>query len=149
MPGTPLADRPPAPFLREHRLYQTDFLLRRYGFALDEIPFEAGGRLSLAVDPKTAWARVHPERFPVEVNTAEREVLVRVPGIGPASADRILEMRRAGRLHAPEDLRRAGASWRVAAEWLLFDGRRVLADRQLGLWPPSRMGRACAAALPA
>jgi predicted DNA-binding helix-hairpin-helix protein len=121
--GTPLADRPPAPFLREHRLYQMDFLLRSYGFELEEIPFDGGGQLSLEADPKTLWARAHPERFPVEVNQASLEELLRVPGIGPLSAKRILKLREGSRLRQLEALRAAGASHRIAAPFVLLDGR--------------------------
>jgi predicted DNA-binding helix-hairpin-helix protein len=124
-PGTPLAHRPPVPFLREHRLYQADFLLRRYGFALDEISFNEDGFLPLDVDPKTVWARRHAERFPVEVNTASETELLRVPGIGPGSAKRLIAMRRGERLRSVAALRAAGASWRVAAPYLLLAGKRI------------------------
>jgi predicted DNA-binding helix-hairpin-helix protein len=129
IPGTPSAERPPTPFLREHRLYQADFLLRSYGFALDELPFDEAGALPLDVDPKTLWARHHPERFPLEVNQARREDLLRVPGIGPRSAQRLLQMRRQSRLREVGALRAAGAAWKVASPFLLFDGRP--AERQL------------------
>jgi len=132
VPGTPLADRPPVPFVREHRLYQVDFLLRKYGFALDEIEFDPRGALSLDVDPKSAWARRHPERFPVEINTAPLAELVRVPGIGPHSAESIVKMRRTQRLREVAALRAAGASWRVASPFVLLDGRP--AERQLRWW---------------
>lgn len=131
VPGTALADRPPVPFLREHRLYQVDFLLRSYGFALDEIAFDAGGALPLDVDPKSAWARRHPERFPVEVNTAPVSTLLRVPGIGPRSARRIAGVRSRSRLRSVEALGALGVSWRTAAPFLLLDGKP--ASRQLSL----------------
>jgi predicted DNA-binding helix-hairpin-helix protein len=130
--GTALADQAPVPFMREHRLYQTDFLLRSYGFALDEICFDERGGLPLDTDPKTLWANQHPERFPVEVNGATRAELLRVPGIGPRSAKRLLAMRRQQRLRDLEALRVAGASWRIASPYLLLDGRP--AERQLRLW---------------
>ncbi len=130
--GTALADRPPVPFAREHRLYQVDFLLRRYGFAVDELPFDRDGLLPLDADPKAAWARLHPERFPVEINTAPEAELLRVPGIGPASAARILDARRAGRLRDVAALAALGVSHRVAAPHLLLDGRP--AARQLDLF---------------
>lgn len=125
---------PPAPKLREHRLYQADWLLRFYGFRWEELPLE-DGFLPLEVDPKLAWALRHPERFPIEVNRAEREALLRVPGIGPESARRILELRRRERLKAPEQLRALGVVVRRALPFLLVDGR-YLADRSLGraLW---------------
>lgn len=129
--GTPLEGRPPAPYLREHRLYQLDFLLRRYGFALDEIPFDDDGALERDVDPKTA--RRHPERFPLEVNRAEIEELVRVPGIGPRSAESLVRMRREAPIRGLDALRAAGASWRIAASYLLLDGRAPVGGQQLAL----------------
>jgi predicted DNA-binding helix-hairpin-helix protein len=132
VPGTPVADRPPVPFGREHRLYQVDFLLRNYGFSIDEIEFDKAGALSLEVDPKTAWARRHPERFPVEINTAVRDELLRIPGIGPRAAERLEKMRQQSRLRDITALRAAGASWKVASPFVLLDGRP--AERQMNLW---------------
>ena len=131
IPGTPVAERAPIPFEREHRLYQVDFLLRSYGFSLDEICFDEDGALPLHADPKTLWAEKHPERFPVEINKARLQELVRVPGIGPRSAKRLVEMRRQQCLRDVEALRAAGASWRVASPFVLLDGRP--AERQLRL----------------
>lgn len=121
--GTPLQGRSPAPFIREHRLYQMDFLLRSYGFSLDEIPFSGEGQLPQDTDPKTRWAQLHPERFPVEINTADLEELLRVPGIGPRSARRIIQMRRQDPLRDARALKVSGALWRRAAPYLLLNGR--------------------------
>jgi predicted DNA-binding helix-hairpin-helix protein len=132
VPGTPVAERSPVPFAREHRLYQVDFLMRQYGFALEEIEFDPGGALSLEVDPKTAWARRHPERFPIEINTAPLAELVRVPGIGPHSAARIVRLRRMQCLRDMGALREAGAAWKVASPFILLDGKP--AERQLRWW---------------
>lgn len=129
--GTPTEGRAPVPFLREHRLYQADFLMRSYGFALDEIHFDATGALPLDEDPKTVWARNHPERFPVEINQASFADLVRIPGIGPQSAKRLLQMRRHERLRDERVLRAAGASWKIASPFVLLDGKP--AQRQLRL----------------
>src|SRR5262249_15555326 len=94
----------PPPLVREHRLYQADWLMRFYGFAHDEITPE-GGMLALDIDPKLAWALAHRERFPVDLNKAPREVLLRVPGLGLGSVERLLQARRVRRLrHA--DLQR-------------------------------------------
>jgi predicted DNA-binding helix-hairpin-helix protein len=131
IPGTPVAERAPIPFEREHRLYQVDFLLRSYGFALDEIPFDQAGALPLHTDPKTLWAQQHPERFPIEINKADLQELVRVPGIGPRSAKRLLEMRRQHSLRDIAALREAGASWKIASPFVLLDGKP--AERQLRL----------------
>ena len=81
------------PKIREHRLYQADWLLRFYGFTADEIT-EDNGNLNLEYDPKCAWALKHLELFPVEINSAPYEMLVRVPGIGIRCASRIREARK-------------------------------------------------------
>ena len=81
---------------REHRLYQVDWLIRKYGFKADEIPLESNGNLSLATDPKEMWARMHPEFFPVNINKDDKSRLLRVPGIGQIMAERILAMRQSG-----------------------------------------------------
>ena len=83
-----------APLIREHRLYQSDWLMRFYGFAAAELTSVDHPDLSLTEDPKTAWARLHPEFFPIDVNRAPRESLLRVPGIGYKNVDRILSIRR-------------------------------------------------------
>ena len=104
---------------REHRLYQTDFLMRKYGFAADEIGFDDSGNLPLDVDPKEFWARRHPERFPVDVNRAAKTDLLRVPGLGPVAVKRILAARKAGgRVRSLESLGVRGALARKAAAWL-------------------------------
>jgi len=90
------------PLLREHRLYQADWLMRFYGFAADEIAPTAGGMLALEVDPKTAWAVAHPEQFPVDLDRAPREQLLRVPGLGVRAVSRLLMARRARRLRVAD-----------------------------------------------
>jgi len=132
IPRTPLENLAPASPLREHRLYQSDYLFRYYGFALRELVFDGTGNLGIDVDPKMAWARAHPEHFPVEVNRASRRRLLRVPGIGPRSAKRILRMRKQARLRDIRDLRVSGAVASRAAPFVLLDGRRP--PRQLPLW---------------
>ena len=87
-----------APLLREHRLYQADWLLRFYGFTHSEMPTEADGNLPLGMDPKLAWALAHRADYPLDVNRASREQLLRVPGMGVRSVDRILIARRHGAL---------------------------------------------------
>ena len=97
------------PLMREHRLYQADWLMRFYGFAASEIvPDSSGdtsGMLSLDIDPKLAWALAHREQFPVNINTAAREMLLRIPGLGVQSVQRILQARRV-RLVRLDDLLR-------------------------------------------
>ncbi len=93
------------PLVREHRLYQADWLLRFYGFKVEELVPASDPNLSLAIDPKLAWALQHRGIFPVDVNKAPRELLHRVPGLGVRNADRILTARRHCRLHVA-DLKR-------------------------------------------
>ncbi|MEN7530364.1 putative DNA modification/repair radical SAM protein [Cupriavidus sp. 2SB] len=96
---SPIPDSPSAvpsqapPLLREHRLYQADFLLRGYGFRAEEL-FQAGGDLPLDIDPKLAWALAHRESFPVDLNRAPQRLIARVPGIGMRNARRLAELRR-------------------------------------------------------
>jgi predicted DNA-binding helix-hairpin-helix protein len=132
IPNTPLQNQPATPPLREHRLYQSDFLLRQYGFTLQDLIFDSSGNLCMDADPKLAWARAHPEYFPIEVNCASREQLLRVPGIGPRSAARILHMRKLDRLRHIGDLRALGAVTDRAAPFILLDGR--CPPHQLSLW---------------
>jgi putative DNA modification/repair radical SAM protein len=94
-----------APLVREHRLYQADWLMRFYGFAHDEIVPAEGGMLALDVDPKLAWALAHRERFPVDLNTAPRELLLRVPGLGARAVERLLDARRVRQVRS-DDLKR-------------------------------------------
>lgn len=82
------------PLVREHRLYQADWLLRHYGFTADEIIVDGGGGLDLEIDPKLAWALAHREQFPVDLNRAPREALLRVPGLGARNVKRLLAVRR-------------------------------------------------------
>jgi putative DNA modification/repair radical SAM protein len=121
--GTKMEDAPAETPVREHRLYQADFLLRRYDFELDELPFDEQGNLPRDVDPKLAWALRHPERFPVEVMKAEREELLRVPGIGPETAERIVKARKEGTLLTAEDLQRLGVRLKRAAPFLTLRGK--------------------------
>ena len=89
---------------REHRLYQADFLIRKYRWPLEDILFEPDGGLSLHADPKRRWAEAHPEFFPVRLRSADRQSLLRVPGVGPVTADRILRTRAEGILRGLRDV---------------------------------------------
>ena len=119
---------------REHRLYQADWLLRRYGFDLEEILPPDCPSLDPTLDPKTDWALRHPERFPVEVNRADYETLIRVPGIGETSAARIVATRRVAAVR-PEDLRPLGVVTRRAYAFLTC-ARRYLGP---GEFDPGRL----------
>ena len=110
------------PLLREHRLYQADWLLRFYGFRAGELLDESQPDFDPLLDPKCCWALRHPDFFPVEVNRADYEALLRVPGIGVVSAKRILVARRGGALRA-EDLKKLGVVLKRAQYFLTCSGR--------------------------
>ena len=111
------------PLVREHRLYQADWLMRFYGFDHEEIVDDGTGLLRLDVDPKHAWALAHPERFPVDLNQAPRELLLRVPGLGVGSVDRLIAARRLRRVRA-EDLRHMKLPLRRVLPFVIVDGHR-------------------------
>lgn len=110
------------PLLREHRLYQADWLLRFYGFRAEELLDDAHPNFDPMLDPKCYWAVTHPEQFPVEIMTADLERLLRVPGIGPTGARRILSARRTGLLQF-EDLHKMGIVLKRAQFFILCGGR--------------------------
>ena len=123
------------PLLREHRLYQADWLLRYYGFTSDELLDEKHPSFHPLVDPKCGWALNHPELFPVEVNRAPYETLLRVPGIGVKSARRIVTARRQGRLDYGA-LKKLGvvlkrAQYFITCSGKLTDGLRITPDSAL------------------
>ncbi len=106
------------PLVREHRLYQADWLLRFYGFSVDEIVVGADQNLSLEMDPKLAWALAHREFFPLDVNRASREQLLRVPGLGVRNVKRILQVRRHHPLRS-DDLKKLRVAWNRAQVFLI------------------------------
>jgi putative DNA modification/repair radical SAM protein len=121
---SPIPDAPqtlPAiapPLVREHRLYQADWLMRFYGFAPAELTTPERPNLDLHVDPKLAWAIRHPEQFPVDVNRAAKEQLLRVPGLGVRTVQRILQSRRARSLRL-DDLRRLRVPLRTVRHFVV------------------------------
>lgn len=130
------------PLQRENRLYQADWLLRFYGFSVDEIAAGGeGGMLDLAIDPKLAWALKNRDRFPVDVNTAEREMLLRVPGLGKRAVDRIVVARRHARLRLDDVARISGSVKRAQAFLITVDHRPVRwldrEDLRARLTPPA------------
>jgi putative DNA modification/repair radical SAM protein len=129
---SPIPDAPktlpprPAPLMREHRLYQADWLLRFYGYAHDEI-VAPDGMLSLEMDPKLAWAVAHPEQFLVDLNRAPKEALLRVPGLGLQSVQKLLGARRARRLRR-DDLSHLGVSSEKVLAFVVAQDHRPAAD---------------------
>jgi predicted DNA-binding helix-hairpin-helix protein len=121
---TPLENKAAVDPLREHRLYQASFLLRDYGFDLEEMPFAQDGNLPLPTDPKLAWAQMNLAERPLEINRAEKSQLLRVPGIGLKGAEAILSARRTGKLKDLTSLRKLGIIVARAAPFLLLNGRR-------------------------
>ncbi len=117
LPGGP-------PLLREHRLYQADFLMRFYGFEAGELLSEERPNFNVFLDPKADWAVRHLELFPVEVNRADYQTLLRVPGIGVKSARRIVQARRNGKLGFPE-LKKIGVVLKRALYFITCEGRMM------------------------
>lgn len=116
------------PLMREHRLYQADWLYRFYGFDISEITSSsADGMLDLDIDPKLAWALGHRENFPVDVNRADKEALLRVPGFGTKTVNSIVSSRRLKRLRL-EDIGRLGVSLKKVQTFILAEG-----------WSPHRL----------
>lgn len=122
---TPLENKAPTNPWREHRLYQASFLLRDYGFDMEDLPFVDQGFLPLHADPKLAWAQMHLKDSPIEINHADRHELLRIPGVGPKSADAILRTRRLNRFNDLSSMRRLGIAVDKAAPFILLNGRRT------------------------
>jgi predicted DNA-binding helix-hairpin-helix protein len=127
--NTPLENRDPTPMMRQNRLYQASYLLRDYGFTLEDLPFHSNGVLPVETDPKTAWAQTHLEHQPVEINLATREELLRIPGIGPKGVKMIIEARKERCLKDLSTLGKLGIIARRASPYILLDGKRP--ERQL------------------
>jgi len=122
---TPFENLSPTNPLREHRLYQASFLLRDYGWNVEDLLFLTDGNMLLEMDPKRAWAERYLREAPVDIMKASRQQLLRVPGIGPVGADAILKARRLGRLTDLSHLSKLNI--RVpeqAAPYILLDGHR-------------------------
>ncbi len=127
VPGTPLDGIAGAPLIREHRLYQADFLYRYYGFRMEDLFYDTTGNLDLTTDPKQAYAVGHPELFPLEINRASISDLLRIPGIGPRSAKKILLLRRESSFRSVEELARIGVVTKRALPFILLQGRHFSA----------------------
>jgi predicted DNA-binding helix-hairpin-helix protein len=134
--GSSVLPLKPPPLQRENRLYQADWLLRYYGFDVDEIASGGeNGMLDLEIDPKFAWALKNRDRFPVDVNIADREMLLRVPGLGKQAVDKIIAARRHTRLRLEDIARLTAGLKRVRPFLIAADHRPVrLTDRQDLRW---------------
>jgi putative DNA modification/repair radical SAM protein len=121
------------PLVREHRLYQADWLMRFYGFDAGEIVRAADGMLDLDIDPKLAWALANRDKFPVDVNRADRELLLRVPGLGVKTVRRIIAARRVRNVRA-DDLARLRVPMKKVAPFI------VLPDLRTGALDSERLG---------
>ncbi len=130
IPGTPLAEHQPESPERTRRLYRAFFLLRDYGFSLDELPWDERGNL-LPDDPKEAWAKKHLSEAPVEINEASREELLRIPGIGRIRAELLIRARRESRIERLEQLRALGMPAGKMAPYILLNGRRPVHQLEL------------------
>lgn len=121
--GTPLEGQRPTSQRRTQRLYQSDWLLNDYGIGFDELPFLDNGGLPANLDPKIAIALQQPHRFPIEINRATPQDLLRVPGIGPLSAGRIVALRGKFPFKTLEALKKTGAVVSRARDFVTIDGR--------------------------
>ncbi len=122
---TPFENLPSTLPVREFRLYQSSFLLRDYGWSVEELPFEQSGNLRLDIDPKRAWAETNLRHTPIEIMRASRDQLMRIPGFGPKAADNILRARRSGHLTELSHLRALGIrAPEQAAPFILLDGHQ-------------------------
>jgi len=128
---TPYENKPATDPMREHRLYQASFLLRDYGFDLEDLPFTGDSNLPLHADPKQAWAQMNLMDKPIEINKAERWELIRIPGIGLKGADAILNARRIRKLCDVSSLKKLGVIAERAAPYLLFDGHHSATQMNL------------------
>jgi predicted DNA-binding helix-hairpin-helix protein len=121
---TPFENKTPTDPMREHRLYQASFLLRDYGFDLEELPFLNDGFLPLNYDPKFAWAKTNLKQQPVEINQADLRALLRIPGIGLHGAEAIIHARRIKNLRDLSSLSKLGILTDKAAPFILLNGKR-------------------------
>jgi predicted DNA-binding helix-hairpin-helix protein len=123
---TPLENIPPGSPVREHRLYEASFLLRDYGFSMEELPFNPDGHLPLDVDPKYAWAKQNLLENPVEINLADKHILLRVPGIGLKIANSIVKARIKQKFSQSEELSSFGINLKRAAPFILINGKSAV-----------------------
>jgi predicted DNA-binding helix-hairpin-helix protein len=121
--NTPLENMPAISAKRENHLYQASFLLKDYGFSLEELPFDQDGNLPVERDPKSIWA-IRNLIQPIEINRASRSELLKIPGIGPTTADTILKIRRIRTIQNADGLRKMGINLSKALPFILFNGKQ-------------------------
>ena len=129
--NTPFENIPPVNPWRQHRLYQAFYLLRDYQFDLEDLSFVSNGCLELEKDPKMAWAELHLIQNPVEINQADFNELIKIPGIGPITAKRICDTRTCGKIRDISSLQKMGISTQRAARFILLDGHQPNYQPQL------------------
>jgi predicted DNA-binding helix-hairpin-helix protein len=129
--NTPLENHPPENPWRQHRLYQSSYLLRDYDFSLEDLPFNQDGNLPLEIDPKLGWAKKHLSDNPIELNQADKETLIRIPGIGYKNADTIIQARKHHKLIHSHQLRKMGIITKRLAPFILLDGKKISHQMQL------------------
>ncbi len=120
---TPLENLSPSPPRREFRLYQASFLLRDYGFSVEDLVYNESGTLSQEIDPKLAWAEQNLLHQPLEINTASRLKLLRIPGIGPARADSIISLRREDPIKSFSKLRKMNLITPKSSPYIIINGK--------------------------
>ncbi|HTY13686.1 MAG TPA: putative DNA modification/repair radical SAM protein [Candidatus Omnitrophota bacterium] len=137
---TPMNEARPVPLVREHRLYQADWLMRFYQFSVDDMVLQQDQNLSLDIDPKMAHALKHADRFPLEINSAPFPLLLRIPGVGPTAARRIYRARKENRLTDLNELKNMGVVVKRAKPFILINGkkqgdiRNIMTVKQLELF---------------
>jgi predicted DNA-binding helix-hairpin-helix protein len=129
--NTPLESQPATMYQRENRLYQASYLIRDYGFDMEELPFDNDGNLPQDTDPKLSWAMNFLSDNPIEINEASKRELLHIPGIGPKGVAVLVKERRINRLKCLDDLRRIGINPSRATPYITLDGRRP--SQQLSL----------------
>lgn len=132
IPNTPLENLPPEHPLRPFRLYQASFLIRDYGFTAEDFFYNSSGNLPLDHDPKTLWAQAHFLQSPIEINKADFSHLIRIPGIGPKTARRILQFRQNSKITSESELRHLGIPVHRVSPYILLNGRKI--QTQPSLW---------------
>jgi predicted DNA-binding helix-hairpin-helix protein len=123
--NTPLENHPPENPWRQHRLYQSSYLIRDYGFTLEDLPFNQDGNLPLDMDPKMGWAQKNLIENPIELNQADKEILIRIPGIGHKNAETIIQARKHHKILSSYQLQKMGIVTKHLAPFVLLDGKKI------------------------